>query len=581
MSDTWKQCEGQVVDGEFQLLEHLGGSDHSVVFRTERGKGKPQKAAIKFVQADAANAELQISRWKQAAQLSHPNLIKLFETGRCHLAGMDLLYVVMEYAAENLAEFLPQRALAPAETRDMLEPFLDTLTYLHGRGLVQGRIKPGNILAIDDQLKLSSDSLCRVGEARIGAGKPDAYTPPESAEGETSAAGDVWSLGVTLVETLTQRTPERTASQPAEQQELPVAETIPQPFLDIARHCLRLEPQRRWTVAEIATRLNPAATPPAPPVSAPAIPDPIKPAAAKSAPTTASAPVVSAPAKPVASIDPLSIPLSTVPPLPGAKKHALENQMIAGKTPPARPYYIVVAVLVALTLGAVLAIPRFRNRQTDAEPATSTAPSQPAVQPSAPPTPTKVAPSAPAKPQPKSQQKPATPPAGQSPQRSALPPAQEPVQDSVQVNGEKQPIQKEQPAASTAPASLRSAVPRSDAAPSVPFVSNRDASIAAGAVTPGEALNQVLPEVSQRSRSTIRGRVRVVIKLHVDSSGNVAAAEVASGPSRFFADAALQAARRWDFAPAKVDGHAVPSEWLLHFDFTQTDTNVTPLATKP
>ena len=140
MSDSWKECEGQVIDGEFTLLQHLGGSDHSVVFLTQRGKNRSEKAAIKFVQAEPAEAESQLSRWKQAAQISHPNLIRLFESGRCRLAGMDLLYVVMEYAPENLAQFLPERALTPAETRDMLEPFLETLTHLHGRGFVHGRI---------------------------------------------------------------------------------------------------------------------------------------------------------------------------------------------------------------------------------------------------------------------------------------------------------------------------------------------------------------------------------------------------------------------------------------------------------
>jgi serine/threonine protein kinase len=144
MSDSWKDCEGQIIDGDFTLLEHLGGSDHSVVFLTQRGKTKSERAAIKFVQAEPANPEIQLSRWKQAAQISHPNLIRLFESGRCHLAGMDLLYVVMEYAPENLAQFLPERALSPAETRDMLEPFLETLTHLHGKGFVHGREHPGN-----------------------------------------------------------------------------------------------------------------------------------------------------------------------------------------------------------------------------------------------------------------------------------------------------------------------------------------------------------------------------------------------------------------------------------------------------
>jgi len=207
MSDSWRDSEGQVVDGQFTLVKHLGGSDHSVVFATQRCKDKGEKAAIKFIQADASNADAQIARWKQVAQLSHPNLIKVFECGRCQLAGMDLLYVVTEFAQENLAEFLPQRALSPDETRDMLDPFVDTLSYLHGKGFAHGRIKPGNILAIDDQLKLSSDSICREGDLQIGAGKADIFVAHET-NGKATTAGDSWSLGVTIVEALTQHRPE-------------------------------------------------------------------------------------------------------------------------------------------------------------------------------------------------------------------------------------------------------------------------------------------------------------------------------------------------------------------------------------
>ena len=576
MSDTWREWEGQVVDGAFSLRRHLGGSDHSVVFLTERGEGK-QKAAIKFVQA---GAEAQLSRWQQVAQLSHPNLIKLFETGRCHLAGMDLLYVVMEYAEENLAQFLPQRPLTPSETRDMLEPFLDALQYLHAQGLVHAHIRPGNILAIDDQLKLSSDSICRAGESRRTVEKPDAYAPPEAATQKISPADDVWALGVTLVETLTQQVP---AVQELEEPNLP--DTLTEPFLDITRHCLLRDPQRRWTVADIANRLNPSAAPQAPAIPAAVATSPI---AAAPAPTTA-VPSTATPTVPAPFVDPLSVPLSTVSPQSPQKKHTLQNQSVSRPTPyghfvpetnPVRSYYIVFGVLLALTLGAMLAIPRLRNHGSQSDPASSSAPSQPAAQPI---TPARVEPSAPSKPQPKSQPKPAAAPADQFPQRSALPPTQKPQKDSLQAANEKQPAKKDPSAAdpAAAPASLRSAVPRSDPAPSAPLASNKDAGIASGSVTPGEVLSQILPEISQRSRNTIHGTLKIVVKVHVDSSGNVAAAEVASGPSRFFSEAALQSARHWDFAPAKVDGHPVPSEWLLHFDFTSTNTSVTPLPTKP
>lgn len=574
MSDSWKECEGQVIDGEFPLLQHLGGSDHSVVFLTQRGKNDPKKAAIKFVQADQANAAIQLSRWQQAAQISHPNLIKLFETGRCHLAGMDLLYIVMDYAQENLAQFLPDRALSPAETRDMLEPFLETLAYLHGKGFVHGRIKPGNILAIDDQLKLSSDSVSRSGEAQPPVEKPDIYTDPETARGATTAA-DVWSLGVTLVETLTQRLPEG-----KDRGELQFPEAIPQPFLDIVQHSLRRDPQSRWTVAEIATRLNPPAAPPAPKTAAPAIPDPIKPAPAKpldAAPAAGPTNNPKTPVKPAASIDPLSVPLSTVAPLPASKQHAWENQLVAGQSTSHRSYYIVIALLVALTVGAMIAIPRLRDRQPG--PDTTASRERLASPPDQPPASVRTDHPAQSNPQPQSSQKQTAPAsersAGRPEDRSAGETANSISVDSMKTASEKQLVRKEQPSTD--------ALAAAKVAPSSPATGSAAAAEvpASGAVTPGEALNQVLPEVSAKSRSTIHGTVRVVVKVFVDPSGNVTAAEPASSPSKFFGDAALQAAKRWDFAPAKIGTQSVPSQWLLRFDFTQGDIKVLPLQSKP
>jgi TonB family protein len=595
MSDTWREWEGQVVDDAFQLRRHLGGSDHSVVFLTERGETK-QKAAIKFVQAGAAGAEVQLSRWKQIAQLSHPNLIQLFETGRCRLAGMDLLYVVMEYADENLAQFLPHRALALAETRDMLEPFLDTLKYLHSQNLVHGRIQPGNILAIDDQLKLSSDTIGRAGDPRAKVEQPDAYSPPDAAILPLSPSDDVWSLGITLVEALTQHAPtaEELASPSSEHDEPHLSAAVPEPFLDIARHSLRRDVRRRWTVADIATRLNPQAAPPPPPMQAQAavathIAAANIPAAMAQATATAVAvatPTASA-ARPSSTVDPLSVPLSPVTPLPMTRKHALQNQevvkslprepFIPGKALSGKSYYIFFGVLIALSLGVMLAIPRLRNHGSSPEPASVTTPNRPGVQPQTQPAaPGKAAPAIPSKPQSKSHSK-SEPASNDFPQRSALQPAQKPEESYSPNTGEKQVVAKNQSSAdpSSTPAALRSAVPRSDAAPVVPAISNRDA------VTPGEVLTQVVPDVSQKSRNTIHGTVRVVVKVQVNPSGDVSSAEVASGSSHFFGDAALKSARRWDFSPAKVDGRAVPSEWLLHFDFTQTDTKVTPLPTKP
>src|SRR6267154_2782299 len=118
MSNTWKLWEGQIVNGKFPLLRYLGGSEHCAVFLTERHEdGRLVRAAIKLIPASSENGELQLSRWKQAAQLSHPHLIPLYEMGHFELGGALLVYVVMECAEENLAQVLPERALTLAEAR--------------------------------------------------------------------------------------------------------------------------------------------------------------------------------------------------------------------------------------------------------------------------------------------------------------------------------------------------------------------------------------------------------------------------------------------------------------------------------
>jgi len=83
----------------------------------------------------------------------------------------------------------------------------------------------------------------------------------------------------------------------------------------------------------------------------------------------------------------------------------------------------------------------------------------------------------------------------------------------------------------------------------------------------------VLPDVSEKARQTIKGKVRVSVRVHVDPSGNVTQAELDTPTaSRYFADLALQAARRWEFSSPELDGHSVASEWVLRFEFTPTDT---------
>ena len=46
------------------------------------------------------------------------------------------------------------------------------------------------------------------------------------------------------------------------------------------------------------------------------------------------------------------------------------------------------------------------------------------------------------------------------------------------------------------------------------------------------------------------------------------------GPSRYFANRAIEAAQRWKFAPLAGMSQSPPEEWILRFDYTKVGTQV-------
>jgi TonB family protein len=247
--ETWKQWQGHVVGGQFPLREYLGGAGRSAVFTTETGGADRARAAIKLLPADLEGADTHLARWRKAAKLSHPHLLRVFGMGRCELGDTEFIYIVMEYAEENLAQILPLRSLTPTEAQQLLDSVAAPLIYLHKQGLVHGHIKPANIMAVNEQVKISSDGIAAAGEQNPPS-QTTVYDAPEVSMGTISPASDVWSLGVTMVEALSQRAP-------AGRDKLFLPNTVPPRFADIARHCLVRDPQSRWTLPQIMAQPQP------------------------------------------------------------------------------------------------------------------------------------------------------------------------------------------------------------------------------------------------------------------------------------------------------------------------------------
>ena len=173
---------------------------------------------IKIVPGTPESIDALVASWRKAASLSHRTLVETLASGKAVLGDMRCAYVVMERADENLAEVLAERLLTPVETRDMVFPVLGALHCLHTKGFAHGRLKPSNIMAFGEQLKISRDSLIFGGDT----------------------AADCRAIGVLLKEVLG-----------AEQNE-----HLPESFAEIAKNCLMPDPAARWNIARIEASLR-------------------------------------------------------------------------------------------------------------------------------------------------------------------------------------------------------------------------------------------------------------------------------------------------------------------------------------
>jgi serine/threonine protein kinase len=503
MSEVWTRLEGQVVNGAFPLRRYLGSSDHSGVFLTEYAAQNLSHAALKLVPAIPTLAESQLAHWSAAAGVAHSQLIRLFETGRCQLGGLHYLYVIMDYAEQNLGQLLQHRALAETEVREMLPLALEALGFLHSRDLVQGQLKPSNILVIENQLKLASDTIRPAGEATASIGTLSVYNPPEARDGSFSTSGDMWALGVTLCQALTQRAPSRSGER-GESVALPT--DFPVAFIDIVRRCLSRNPAQRPSVAEFQDWLKRGTTEPA--VVTP-------PTAAGSA--TAAAAV----AKPSANDGSTRLVIRAV----------LSSEPVS-EPPTERKSVVVpiVAVVVAVALGWV-GVRWFKGQSNSRAPTTEVASTT-------------------------------APPVASAPGETAA--------DSPLGSGGAAPTAANSSAPATPGARGTSSSSTAPSAATSRVAPPPSRSPARSASSDSDVLHEEIPNVSLRSRETIRGHVKVTVRVTVDPSGTVVSDVLENpGPSKYFARIAGQAASKWKFVQAD---HQATRQWLVRFEFSRDGT---------
>jgi TonB family protein len=79
-------------------------------------------------------------------------------------------------------------------------------------------------------------------------------------------------------------------------------------------------------------------------------------------------------------------------------------------------------------------------------------------------------------------------------------------------------------------------------------------------------VHEEIPDIPSRARRTIRGHVKVTVRLIIDKDGSVFAALVDNpGPSRYFERIAIDAAKKWTFPAVNTEDSRVE---MVQFDFS-------------
>ncbi|MGH8176996.1 MAG: TonB family protein [Steroidobacter sp.] len=120
------------------------------------------------------------------------------------------------------------------------------------------------------------------------------------------------------------------------------------------------------------------------------------------------------------------------------------------------------------------------------------------------------------------------------------------------------------PAAETAERRSADVEPRSTEAKSVESEAREQPA------APPSPINEVIPDVPRSARETIRGTVRVSVRVIVNKEGAVLVATADDpGPSRYFERLAIEASKKWTFTPADSEAQRI---MLLRFNFRRAGT---------
>jgi serine/threonine-protein kinase len=225
----------------FVTREPLGEGPLGKVFRAE-DQTDGRSVALRILAPELLTREVLAglgADLKAAAQLSHPNLVKLL--GLIEHEGQRALVTEL-VVGKGLAEALRSgRKLPFAQVHTLGRVLAQLLSVIHGRNLVHGSLKPSNVMVSSGVLKLADLGLGRLAQARRD---DTGYGPPE---GGLDAASDLYAMAALMYHLLTGTHPRSQGQGAALPLPSTLAAGVPEAFDKLLLRCLH--PRRELRLA--------------------------------------------------------------------------------------------------------------------------------------------------------------------------------------------------------------------------------------------------------------------------------------------------------------------------------------------
>lgn len=259
---------GQLLEGRFRILREVAQGGMGVVYEA-LDERLERRIAVKC--AKTGFRKRLPPEVRNAREISHPNVCKIFEIHTASTRQGDLDFLSMEFIdGQTLAERLRRGALPETEARLIARQLCEGLAEAHRNQVIHGDLKSNNIILTtnvdgstravitDFGLARKPESSQRTMQTGPLGGTPD-YMAPELWRGEkASTASDIYALGVILYELVSGgRPPQPQDSSPAS---FPPPAVHPKWDRTLAR-CLEPDPSRRFNKAdEVARTFEPSLT---------------------------------------------------------------------------------------------------------------------------------------------------------------------------------------------------------------------------------------------------------------------------------------------------------------------------------